>query len=124
MELKPLNPIATETPVSRYIGMLIDSVGVIHAMHLITKSWARHRALDGYYKEMPELIDSFAEAYIARHEVYLSPIPTPHASAEDLLNRLCELGCAIHDDLSPDLSNPLEDILTKISSTLYKLRFN
>lgn len=123
--LVPLNlQVLAETPVSKFIGSMIESVGAVHAMHLTTTLWARHKALDAYYKDMPELIDSFAESYIARHTVSLTPkIVFPYTTAEDLLIKLREEGYAIHTGLSPDLSNPLEDILTLISSTLYKLRF-
>lgn len=121
--LKPINKIANETPVPQFINSIIESIGIIHAMHLTTNSYARHKALDSYYKEMPDLIDIFAEAYIARNEVKLNPkINFEYLHAGDLLQQLCDAGCNIHPALSPDLSNPLEDILTLISTTLYKLK--
>lgn len=125
MELKPLTfdrPI--ESPAT-YIGNLLQSVSIVHAMHLNTKSYARHMALDEYYKGMPEVADAFAEAYIQHTEATITPLCTyPHTSAEELLNSLRDGGYAIHPTLKPDLTNALEDVLTFISSILYKLRLS
>src|SRR5207342_670755 len=34
-----------------------------HVLHLQTKSYAQHKALESFYKEIVELADSFAESY-------------------------------------------------------------
>ena len=123
--LQPLIKQAKETSLSAYIGSLLQSVAIVHAMHLTTLSYARHKALDEYYKDMPELIDALAEAYIAQETVNLEPrISYNYSTAEDLLISLKEVGLMIHKGLCPTLTNPLEDILTKINSILYKLRLS
>lgn len=124
-ELVSLNKKPTESnDVVEYIGELIESVGIIHAMHLTTKSWIRHKALDEYYKDMPELIDVFVEAYISNGEFEIVPkFDIEYSGAEDVLNHLYVSGMTIHSKLSPDLTNPLEDILTKFKTVLYKLSF-
>ena len=123
--LQPLNQKASETPVSAYIGALLQSVAVVHSMHLTTTNYARHMALDEYYKDMPELIDAFAEAYIAEGDVVIKPtIGFEYDSAETLLSSLKDAGLVIHGGLCPSLTNPLEDVLTKISAIQYKLRLH
>lgn len=123
--LQPLNTPVKETSISAYIESLLQSVAIVHAMHLTTLSYARHKALDEYYKDMPELIDAFAESYISQEEVKLEPrISFNHSSAEDLLKSLKEVGLMLHKGMCPSLTNPLEDILTKIHSILYKLRLS
>lgn len=123
--LQPLNNPVKETSISAYIGSLLQSVAIVHSMHLTTLSYARHKALDEYYKDMPELIDAFAESYIAQESVTLDPrIGFEFSSAETLLASLREIGLVLHKGMCPILTNPLEDILTKINSILYKLRLS
>lgn len=44
-----------------YIGTLLFSVTNAHIFHLKTTSFAKHKALDDYYNEFPEVIDKLAE---------------------------------------------------------------
>lgn len=123
MKLMPLHEVQSES-LAELISNLIESVGVIHAMHLMTTEWARHKALDEYYKDMPELIDVLAETAIAESDMVLSPrIDFPYSTAEELLRSLLGKCMTVHMSLSPTLTNPLEDVMTKINQVLYKLRF-
>lgn len=125
--LQPLNKSVNETPVSVYIGALLRSVAVVHAMHLTTTSYARHKALDEYYNDMPELIDAFAESYLATEKtmnvILDARIGFGYTSAESLLMALKANGLQLHaNGMCPSLTNPLEDVLTKINAILYKLK--
>lgn len=125
MELKPLNVKPTYDPTSLFIGELIASVGIMHAFHLNTRVWSRHKALDEYYKDMPELIDVLAEAYLSNSSNQIeSHISEKFLFPEGLLTHLKESGLRIHPLLSPELTNPLEDVLTFISQIQYKLQFS
>ena len=54
--------------VADFISTLLHSGTVTHFMHLSTDSFAVHMALGGYYTEIIELTDSFAEAYSGCYE--------------------------------------------------------
>lgn len=99
-----------------------------HVLHLQTRSYAEHKALNEFYDEIVPLADSFAEAYQGEygmikdlHEAYRPP-----SNALELLDDLreCVDECAgeLHKD-DTHLHNLLDEIRSLIASTQYKLRF-
>ena len=50
-----------------FIGMLFLARDVAHSAHLNTRSYAKHVALNGFYDEVIELADKFAEAYQGKY---------------------------------------------------------
>jgi len=51
----------------RYIAILMASRNQAHMIHLSTKSFATHKALQGYYEGIVPLLDAWSEAYIAKY---------------------------------------------------------
>ena len=49
------------------IGHLFLARDVTHSVHLNTRSFAKHSALNEFYNSIVELADNFAEAYQGRH---------------------------------------------------------
>ena len=49
-----------------FIGMLFLARDVAHSVHLNTRSYAKHVALNVFYDEIVGLADGFAEAYQGR----------------------------------------------------------
>jgi hypothetical protein len=47
---------------SDFVGMLFLARDVAHSVHLNTRSFAKHSALQGFYEGIVDLADSFAEA--------------------------------------------------------------
>ena len=47
----------------KFIGMLFLARDVTHSVHLNTRSFAKHMALQGFYEGIIPLADSLAEAY-------------------------------------------------------------
>lgn len=98
-----------------------------HVLHLQTKSYAEHKALNEFYDEIIPLTDSFAEAY--QGEYGLIPFkPMPYKQADAALPMLEELRTWIdenRDDVSDDtyLQNIIDEIMALIRSTEYKLKF-
>lgn len=128
MNLTPLHDVYHVKPnvtTAGFIGELLHSVAAVHSEHLMTTSYARHMALGDYYTGMPDLVDAFAEACISRGDMTINPVAVTYSSVESLLTTLRNNGSVLHDNLShPDLTNALEDIMTFISSILYKLRLS
>ena len=50
-----------------FVGTLFLARDVAHSVHLNTRSFAKHMALNTFYDEIIELADKFAEAYQGRH---------------------------------------------------------
>ena len=50
-----------------FVGTLFLARDVAHSVHLNTRSFAKHSALQSFYDEVVELADKFAEAYQGRH---------------------------------------------------------
>lgn len=124
--LKPLHEAmkTLEYGVDRLIGDLLGSIAVVHAEHLITKSYARHMALDQYYKTMPELVDALAEAVLSTKDVRVVATIPQYTDVESMLDALLGLATQIHRTVDPVISNPLEDVMSLIAKTMYLLRMS
>lgn len=48
---------------SQLVGHLFLSRDVAHSVHLNTRSFSKHMALNTFYDEIIDLADKFAEAY-------------------------------------------------------------
>ncbi len=55
---------STSTDVGKYIGVLLSSREQAHVFHLLTTSYAEHKALQAYYEAIVPLIDTYAETYM------------------------------------------------------------
>jgi DNA-binding ferritin-like protein len=58
--------------VGKFIGILLSSREQAHVFHLTTSSYATHKAMQKYYEDIVELIDSYAEAYMGRSKKRLT----------------------------------------------------
>jgi Family of unknown function (DUF5856) len=119
----------SETPAD-FIGYLFLARDVAHSVHLNTRSFSKHMALNTFYDEIVGLADSLAEAYQGRHTL-MGPITLQSAKktaniVEFLQSQLAELEkCRYEafDKLDTPLQNIIDEIVGLYLSTLYKLRF-
>lgn len=116
--------------VSEFVGYFFLARDVAHSVHLNTRSFAKHKALQKFYEEIIELADGFAEAYQGRHGL-IGPISLQSAKkttniVEFLQNQLEEIEECRYDVISKNdsaLQNLIDGIVELYLSTLYKLRF-
>lgn len=110
--------------VNAFIALLMRSRTDTHYLHLQTKSYAHHKALGKYYEGIGELIDNYAEAYMARHARIKPVILNKRSPAnskkismyfENLLKRVE----AMNLPKDSSLRNIQDDIYTLIYKTLY-----
>ena len=47
--------------------MLMSSRNQAHTFHLLTNSYAQHKALENYYESIVPLLDAWAEAYMGKY---------------------------------------------------------
>lgn len=98
-----------------------------HILHLKTRSYAAHVALQGFYDGIIPLVDSFAEAYQGEYgliENYPGKFSL-HSDAIALLSELAEWIGEHRKDCSDEtyIQNIVDEILALIRSTQYKLKF-
>lgn len=113
-----------------FVGMFFLARDVTHSVHLNTRSYAKHKALQKFYEGIIDLADSFAEAYQGRHGL-IGPISLMSAKktanvVEFLESQLEEIEKARYEVCSKDdtpLQNLIDGIIELYLSTLYKLRF-
>lgn len=115
---------------SDFVGMLFLARDVAHSVHLNTRSFAKHMALQGFYEEIVGLADSFAEAYQGKYGL-MGPISLMSAKktgniVEFLQDQMDEIEAErfkiVDKDCTP-LHNIIDEIVALYLSTLYKLRF-
>jgi hypothetical protein len=113
-----------------FIGMLFLARDVTHSVHLNTRSYAKHKALQKFYENIIDLADGFAEAYQGRHGL-IGPISLMSAKktgnvVEFLQDQLAEIEKCRYDVCEKDdtpIQNLIDGIIELYLSTLYKLRF-
>jgi hypothetical protein len=113
-----------------FMGMLFLARDVTHSVHLNTRSYAKHKALQKFYENIIDLADGFAEAYQGRHGL-IGPISLMSAKktgnvVEFLQDQLAEIEKCRYDVCEKDdgpLQNLIDGIIELYLSTLYKLRF-
>lgn len=118
---------AQRTPAEFFLKLLHSGTNT-HILHLQTKSYAEHKALETFYTEIIDLTDSLIEAFQGRHSqiieyprFYDTPIGTPLEE----LNLMSSYVIANRNVLGSDseIQNLVDEIQALIDSTIYKLTF-
>ena len=113
-----------------FVGMLFLARDVTHSVHLNTRSFSKHTALNIFYDRIVGAADDFAEAYQGRHGL-IGPITLMSANKtnniiEFLQDQLAEIE-ACRYDVVPKTDSSLQQLIDNIVEiylrTLYKLRF-
>jgi len=113
-----------------FVGILFLARDVTHSVHLNTRSYSKHKALQRFYENIIELADNFAEAYQGRHGL-MGPITLQTAKkttnvVQFLENQLEEIETdryKICDKDDSTIQNLIDEIVALYLATLYKLRF-
>lgn len=113
-----------------FVGMMFLARDVTHSVHLNTRSYAKHKALNKFYDQIIDLADGFAEAYQGRYGL-IGPISLMSAKktgnvVEFLQDQLEEIEAGRYDVCKKEdtpLQNLIDGIIELYLSTLYKLRF-
>lgn len=112
-----------EASVSAFITAGLSAVTYAHIFHLNEKDYNRHVILDEFYKAFPELMDAFAEAWLADNESISMELPRLTTSVpEDMIQALFEVGTNVRPTLIPCLQSQMDSIMLQCKQTLYKLR--
>lgn len=113
-----------------FVGTLFLARDVAHSVHLNTRSFSKHMALNSFYDEVIELADKFAEAYQGRHGL-IGPISLMSAKKttniieflEDSLADIEKMRYEVVEKTDTALQNIIDEIAGLYLSTLYRLKF-
>ncbi len=113
-----------------FVGLLFLARDVTHSVHLNTRSYSKHVALNTFYDEIIDRADAFAEAYQGRHGL-IGPITLHSAKKtnnvieflEDSLKQIEDCRYEICDKSDSSLQQLIDNIVELYLTTLYKLKF-
>jgi hypothetical protein len=113
-----------------FVGMLFLARDVAHSVHLNTRSFSKHMALNTFYDSVIDLADKFAEAYQGRYSL-IGPISLHSAKKtgniveflEDQLNEIHSVRYDVVDKDCTAIHNIIDEIEGLYMSTLYKLKY-
>lgn len=113
-----------------FIGALFLARDVAHSVHLNTRSYSKHVALNIFYDRIIGAADDFAEAYQGRHGL-IGPISLMSAKKttniieflEDSLADIEKMRYDVCDKTDTSLQQLIDNIVEVYLRTLYKLKF-
>ena len=113
-----------------FVGMLFLARDVAHSVHLNTRSYAKHVALNIFYDRIVDAADDFTEAYQGRQGL-IGPISLMSAKKtaniieflEDQLKEIEGARYDVVDKSDTSLQQLIDNIIEIYLRTLYKLRF-
>ena len=113
-----------------FLGLLFLARDVAHSVHLNTRSFSKHEALNIFYNRIIGAADDFAEAYQGRHGL-IGPITLHSAKKtsniieflEDSLKQIEDARYEVVDKTDMSLQQLIDNIIEIYLRTLYKLRF-
>jgi hypothetical protein len=115
---------------AEFLGALFLARDVAHSVHLNTRSYAKHVALNIFYDRIIGAADDFAEAYQGRYGL-IGPIPLHSAKKtaniieflEGSLKEIEDARYEVCDKTDTALQQLIDNIIEVYLRTLYKLRF-
>jgi hypothetical protein len=115
---------------NEFLGLLFLARDVAHSVHLNTRSYSKHVALNIFYDRIIGVADDFAEAYQGRYGL-IGPITLHSAKKtaniiEFLQDSLAEIEAAryeVCDKSDTSLQQLIDNIIEVYLRTLYKLKF-
>jgi hypothetical protein len=114
---------------AKFISTLLSSREQAHIFHLQSASYAAHKALQTYYEDIVDLIDTYVESYQGRYGILTGYTPSTQIYGADMAVKyfvgLQAFVDTIRTELPQDgeLNNTVDEISGLISSTIYKLKF-
>jgi hypothetical protein len=113
-----------------FLGLLFLARDVAHSVHLNTRSFSKHKALNIFYERIVGAADDFAETYQGRYGL-IGPITLHSAKKtsniieflEDSLKQIEEGRYEICDKTDSSLQQLIDNIVEIYLRTLYKLKF-
>lgn len=112
--------------VKGFVQKLFESRQIIHDLHLKTKSYSQHVALQEYYTEILEMADDFVETYqgqygiIDGYEIKTKEINDPIEYLQDCVTLFKVARNSLKDE---HLHHVVDEIISLTYKTIYKIKF-
>ena len=126
-----INEAITEIPqvtIGEFLLKLLHAATNGHILHLQTKSYSEHKALQGYYEKLPDAVDSIIEQYQGAYQIiiqyptaYEAPKTNPLEEVTYIRDFIVANRAVVGDYTS--LQNEVDALLGIVESTMYKLTF-
>ena len=114
--------------IEELFGTLQQATVASWRKHLRTAKYAKHEALDEFYKELPEKVDALIEGYMGAYGKKITKFENILKSSNmntlkylQELKKVCKQGYDLLDE-NEELEGLLDDIVNLINSTLYKVK--
>lgn len=108
------------------IKKLFESRQVAHNIHLQTKSYSQHKALNGFYDDILDLTDKLIETYQGQYGIvtgYENIEVTPVSDVENYLEDCAKIFVLAREGFKDShLQNIMDEIIGLTYQTLYKLK--
>lgn len=112
--------------IEELFGTLQQSTVESWRKHLKTDKYSSHMALDEFYKEMPELVDTLIENYMGIYgklDSYKNILTSDNMDTIEYFKQLKDIVVSGQKLMKEsELKSDMDDILSLIDSTLYKLK--
>jgi Family of unknown function (DUF5856) len=113
-----------------FVGLLFLARDVTHSVHLNTRSYSKHVALNIFYDRIIDAADDFVETYQGRHGL-IGPITLHSAKKtanvieflEDSLKQIEDARYEVVDRTDTSIQQLIDNIVEIYLRTLYKLKF-
>lgn len=113
-----------------FILTLLHAATNTHILHLRSKSFSEHMALNEFYQALPDLVDAVVEAIQGRYGMLIDYPVQYYAPAATGLEELQQLKDYVDEERhkegipqDSEIQNLIDEIASQIDSTLYKLTF-
>ena len=119
---------APQVTIGEFLLKLLHAATNAHILHLQTKSYSEHKALQGYYEKLPDAVDSIIEQYQGAYQIIIQyPIvyEAPKSNALEEVTYVRDFivtNRAIIGDYT-SLQNEVDALLSIVEATMYKLAF-
>ena len=117
--------ISANPTIAALIMQLFHARTNAHVLHLRTRSYAAHKALNEFYEEVVGLADDLAESYQGRNGIQDYP-ELPYKQEGDAILMIKSLRRYIDENRlmmcsHSEIQNKIDEIVSLLNSTLYKL---
>ncbi len=116
--------------IAELIYRLFHARTAAHILHLQTRSFAAHKALNEFYDSIVDLADSIAEGYQGEHGLIDFTGKSRYVQESDALKMISELKEWIEQNRyeaveaeDTFLQNVIDEVVQLCSETIYKLKF-
>jgi hypothetical protein len=126
--IKEAEVVITSITVGEFFLKLLHASTNGHLLHLQTKSYAEHKALQGYYEKLPDAVDTLIEQYQGAYQKiveYPNVYEPPKANALQEVTSIRDFIVANRSVIGDytSLQNEVDALLSIVEATMYKLTF-